>query len=133
MVYFDKILHTYACQHFLTTGMHSSLFYGHGFAKHQSGGLWSVSKMLITLEPHGIIRSCKLFYFNIVQTQECKMVTRLRGASFWTIEVLVKIPTTLEPHGILCSNFAYLYILTLSRQWYKILYASVCRLILRNT
>ena len=31
---------------------------------------------------------------------------------------LVKMLITLEPHGIFCSNFAYLYILTLSGHWY---------------
>ena len=36
MVYFDQILHTYACQHCLNTDMRSSLFYGRGFAEHQS-------------------------------------------------------------------------------------------------
>ena len=32
--------------------------------------------------------------------------------------LLVKMLTTLEPHGIFGSNFAYLFILTLSRHWY---------------
>ena len=36
MKYFDKILHTYTFQHCLTTGMHNSLFYGRGFAEHQT-------------------------------------------------------------------------------------------------
>ena len=31
---------------------------------------------------------------------------------------VVKMLITLEPHGIFDSNFAYLYILTLSRHWY---------------
>ena len=36
MVYFIQILHTYACQHCLTTGMCYILFDGRGFAEHQS-------------------------------------------------------------------------------------------------
>ena len=31
---------------------------------------------------------------------------------------LLKMPITLEPHGIFRSNFAYLYISTLSGHWY---------------
>ena len=31
---------------------------------------------------------------------------------------LVKVLITLEPHDILGSNFAYLFILTLSSHWY---------------
>ena len=34
MVYFDQILHTNACQHYLTTGMCNSLFDGRGFPAH---------------------------------------------------------------------------------------------------
>ena len=34
-----------------------AFFDGRGFAEHQSSLLWSVSQMLITLEPHGIFRS----------------------------------------------------------------------------
>ena len=44
MVYFDHILHTYACQHSLTTVMQNHLFDGRGFAEHQSNLLWSVSE-----------------------------------------------------------------------------------------
>ena len=33
--------------------------------------------------------------------------------------VSVKMLITLEPHGIIGSNFVYLCILTLSSQWYK--------------
>ena len=43
MVYFDQILHTYACQICLTTGMRNSHYGGRGFAEHQSGQSWSVS------------------------------------------------------------------------------------------
>ena len=43
MVYFEQMLHTYACQHFLTTDTHKSLFDGQGFAEYQSGRSWSVS------------------------------------------------------------------------------------------
>ena len=44
MVYCDHILHTYACQHSLTTGMQNHFFDGRGFAEHQSSLLWSFSK-----------------------------------------------------------------------------------------
>ena len=36
--YIDQVLHTNACQHFLTTGMYTSLFDGRGFAEHLSVG-----------------------------------------------------------------------------------------------
>ena len=39
----------------------------------------------------------------------------LNGKSFGQ---LVKMLTTLEPHGIFRSNIAYLFSLTLSRHWY---------------
>ena len=57
MVYFDHILHTNACQHYLTTGMCNSLFWWKGFAKHHLAGRGLLVKTLITLEPHGIFRS----------------------------------------------------------------------------
>ena len=51
MVYFDQILHAYAYQHFLTTGMFTALFDGRGSAEHVSGRLGQLVKMLITLGP----------------------------------------------------------------------------------
>ena len=57
-------------------------------------------------------------YFNIVQQLVCKTVTRLHRASFWGRVLLVKKLITLEPHGILGSNFVYYCILTLSSRWY---------------
>ena len=38
MVYFDHIIHSYAC----TTGMRNQVFDGRGFAEHQSRLLWPV-------------------------------------------------------------------------------------------
>ena len=42
--YFDHILHTYACQTFLTTGMRNYFFDGRGLAEHRFSMLWSVSE-----------------------------------------------------------------------------------------
>ena len=43
----------------------------------------------------------------------------LRSKSSATRGQLVKMLITLEPRGICWSNFAYFYILTLSRHWYE--------------
>ena len=57
MVYYDQILHAYACQHCLTTGKCNSLCDGQGFAEHQICRSSSVSEKLFTLEHHGIFGS----------------------------------------------------------------------------
>ena len=48
MVHLDHIMHTYACQQSLTTGMRNHLFgrqgVRQGLADHQSMLLWSVSE-----------------------------------------------------------------------------------------
>ena len=50
MVYLDQILHKYACQHSLTTGMCDSLFFdGRGFAEPVC--------ISVALDPHGIFGS----------------------------------------------------------------------------
>ena len=61
MVYFDQILHTYACQHSLTTAI------GNNFSEIDEG-LLSISSvrqqlvtMSITFEPHGVF-----FYHTLV-------------------------------------------------------------------
>ena len=45
MVYFNHIVHAYACQHCLTTVSRNSLFDGKGFAEHQFSWPWSVSEI----------------------------------------------------------------------------------------
>ena len=61
--------------------------------------------------PYILIKCCILLHFNIVETLVCKTVRlSLAGRCHMLI--------TLESHGIVWSNFAYLYILTLSRHWY---------------
>ena len=81
MVYFDYILHTYACKYSLATDMRNHIFV-------MDDALLSISpvccgqlvKMLITLEPHGIFGpNCMLAFFKIVQPLVCKTVTRLLG------------------------------------------------------
>ena len=81
--HFDHILHTYACQHCLSTSMCYSFFDRRGFAEHQS---WSVSE-----NAH-----------NIVQLLVSKTVTRLRRASVCLSlrGYLVKMLIILEPHCI---------------------------------
>ena len=43
-IYFDHILHTNACKHYLTTDMSNSHFDGRRFAGYHFSRLWSVSK-----------------------------------------------------------------------------------------
>ena len=64
MVYFDQILHTNACQHYLTTGMRNSLFLmDEGLLSIVSAGFGQLVKMLITLESHGIFVSNFAYFF----------------------------------------------------------------------
>ena len=55
-VYFDQILHTYACQHCLTTGMgiKQPFLMGEALLSIIPAGRDQLVKMLRTLEPHGI-------------------------------------------------------------------------------
>ena len=57
MVYFYHILHTYSGQHSLTTGMWNHLFDRHGFTEifNCSACCGLLAKILITLEPYGIV------------------------------------------------------------------------------
>ena len=43
--------------HCLTTDMRNNIFAGRDFVEHQSGWYWSVSKMLIIMEPRDIFGS----------------------------------------------------------------------------
>ena len=55
MVYFDQILHTNACQHYLITGMCNRVFLmDDGLLSIISASCGQLVKMLITLEPHGV-------------------------------------------------------------------------------
>ena len=54
MVYFGPILHTNACEHYLTIGMCNSIFDGKKFAEHHFSQLSFDSEMLIIFEPHSI-------------------------------------------------------------------------------
>ena len=64
MVFFDIVLHTKACQHYLTTGMFNSLFLmDEGLLSTFSAGCGLLVKMLITLEPHGIFGSHFAYLF----------------------------------------------------------------------
>ena len=56
MVYFDQMLHTNACQHYLTTGMctDSFFFMVEGLLNFISAGYRQLMKMLLNLEPHCI-------------------------------------------------------------------------------
>ena len=103
MVYFDQILHTKTCQHYLTTGTCNSFFAEHQFSRllpvsenaHNSWTAWYIWS-----------KFCILTYFNIVQSLVCKIVTSLCQELFW---LLVKMLIILEPQHIFWSNFAYLY------------------------
>ena len=84
LITFDHILHTYAYQPCLTTGMRNSIFVDQGVAENQSG----LVKLLIW---NIWIKFCIVIYMNIVQPLVCKVVTRLPGASFRLVEVLLSI------------------------------------------
>ena len=52
-----------------------------------SVGRDQLGEMIIAFEPHGIFGSNLHIYFNIVQPLVCKRVTRLRRASFLSVEI----------------------------------------------
>ena len=78
MEYFDNILHKYACQHGQTTGMCDSPFLiNAALPSIILAGRGQLEKMLITLEPHGLLASkfCMFInYSNIFQPLVCKTV-----------------------------------------------------------
>ena len=66
---FNQILHTYACQHCLTTGTHKAFFIDEALLGNSSAGRGKLMKVLVTLE-HGIFGSnVHTFFliFNIVR------------------------------------------------------------------
>ena len=71
MEYFDKILHTYTCQHYLSTAMHNSFFDGRGFAEHQLKILDKLVKMLITFEPRSIFTSNFVYLCTLTLSIHC--------------------------------------------------------------
>ena len=81
MVYFDQILHTYACQHCLIKSLACvTVFFLVDVLSISPTGRGQLVKVLITLEPHGIFRSnFTLLFFNILQPLVCITVTRLLG------------------------------------------------------
>ena len=75
-------------------------------------GRGQLVKTLITLETQCcIFWSNFVLHFNIVETRVYKTVTRLRPASISPAGrgQLVKMLITLESHGMIWSDFAYLY------------------------
>ena len=55
MVYFEKMLHTYACQPCLSTGVHKKFFLmDKALLSISQAGCGKLVNMLITLEPRGI-------------------------------------------------------------------------------
>ena len=87
MVYFDQILHTNACQHYLTTDMCNS-FLDEVLLSIISAGCGQLVKTLITLD-------CMVYLDQIVHTylfDHCPANCmqnggRPWGASFWSVEV----------------------------------------------
>ena len=63
MVYFDQMLDTYACQHFLTNVMRNSIFMDEALLCISPIYRGHVVKMLITLEPHDIFGSNFVYLF----------------------------------------------------------------------
>ena len=110
-------MHTYACQHALTTDMWNHVFDGWGFAEYQPSLLWSVCG-----NPHYSwifwdiwIKFYILIYFNIVQPLVGKTVIRVCRASFCLLRYFSENAhnSWTALYCIYSSNFAYLYILTL--------------------
>ena len=91
-----------------------------GITEHPSGRPWSVSeKALISWIAWYIsIKFCILIHLNIVygmqNGDEASPSFSLAGRCQF-----VKMFITLEPHGMLWSNFAYEHILILSSHWYQ--------------
>ena len=55
MVYYDGIVHTYACQHSQTTDMRNSVpLADEALLSISAASCGQLVKMLITLEPHGV-------------------------------------------------------------------------------
>ena len=84
-IYFDQILHTYACQHCLTIDMRNSFFDGRGFAEHHPGGLWLVSENAHTSRTtrYFWITFCLLIPFKINQPLVSKtVVARPKGVHY---------------------------------------------------
>ena len=64
MVYFNQTLHMYACQNYLTTGMHKKPFWmDEALLSNSSVGRDQLGEMIITLEPHGIFGSNFAYLF----------------------------------------------------------------------
>ena len=95
MEYFDKILHTYTCQHCIITGMHNNIFDGRGFAEHQLKIWGQLVKMLMTLVPRILFGSNFVYLCpttGMRNGDEASPSIILAGRA-----LLVKIPITLEP------------------------------------
>ena len=121
MEYFDKIFHTYTCQHYLSTAMHNSTFWWSRLFRASVENLGSVSENAHNSWTPWYIhfKFCILMYFNIVQPLPCKTVTRLRQSIILAGRaLLVKMLITLKPRVIITSNFVYLCTLTLSSHCY---------------
>ena len=63
MVYYDQILHTYACQHCLTTGGRNSLLMDDALLSISPTGRDQLVKMIITLQPHCIFGSNYAYFY----------------------------------------------------------------------
>ena len=72
MEYFNKILHTYTCQHYISTAMHNSVFGERGFAEHQFK-IWNqLMEMLITFEPRSIFTSNFVYLCTLTLSIHCR-------------------------------------------------------------
>ena len=77
MVYFIQIMHTYACQHCLTTGMRVILILADKALP--SIRPWVRGQLVKTLKTtwYSCIKLCILIHFTIIQPLVCKTGTRL--------------------------------------------------------
>ena len=85
MVYFDQVVHTYACWHCLTTACNTAFLMDEALLSISPVGRGQLVKMLIALEPHillihHVLSLSRLWY--------CKTVTRLPGASVLPVVVI---------------------------------------------
>ena len=80
----------------------TAFLHGRGFAEHHSSLLWSVSEMLLTLEPHGIFRSNLAYLLILAKSSHwyAKHDEALRSINLAGRDLLVKMFITLERHDM---------------------------------
>ena len=104
MVYFYHILHTYACQYYLTTSIRIPWYLiDMGLLCNGLASCGQLVKILIALEPYGIFGSNVAYLFILIMSCYPSMQNSGEGLPSIILAgqgILVKMLITLEPHGI---------------------------------